>query len=276
MKIVDLHMHTHYSDGEYSPKELIKRAKENGVDIISITDHDSVMAYKEIDLDSIIPGIEVTAFYENTSIHILGYNIDINNKKLNDSLDKVRTCKFYAILKCIDILDTVYKIKLSSYSITKLFNKKGSISRADIASLLVEEGYVDSISMAFNMYLKDIYEYVDMSLLRFSIKEVINLIHEAGGFAVLAHPVVIDVDNLDEFVKKLKELGLDGIEVYHSLHSKDNIEYYLELADKYNLYISGGSDYHGDDIKERIPLSFAKDNNIVDNNISLLDGIYEV
>lgn len=277
MKIADLHMHTIYSDGIRHPNDLIDLAIDNNIDIISITDHDSIMGLKNISNKNenikIVNGIELTSYYNNESIHILGYNIDINNKELNDKLDSIRTNKFYAIIASLVVLKDKYNIEFSSYDLANLFNNPGSISRVDIAKLCLKYNYVTTISEAFDKYLANIYDYININNIKIEPKEVINLIHKSGGFAVLAHPKIYKIDNIEDFIKELISYGLDGIEVYHSLHNKEDIKYYLKLANKYNLKISGGSDYHGESIKEKIPISYAKDNEFSIDKLTILESV---
>lgn len=277
MKIADLHMHTIYSDGSKHPKDLIDLAIANKLDIISITDHDSVNALKIITKENkdikVINGVELTSYYNNQSIHILGYNIDINNKELNEKLDEVRNNKFYIIINCLVVLKEKYNIEFSSYDIAKLFNNVGTIGRYNLALLCVEYKYADSISDAFNKYLANIYDYINVYDTNISCKEVIDLIHSSGGLAVLAHPKIYRVGDIEKFIKELASYGLDGIEVYHSLHTIEDRLYFLELANKYNLKVSAGSDYHGEDIKEKIPLSYALDNEYTINKLTILEGL---
>lgn len=277
MKIADLHMHTIYSDGIRHPNDLIDLAIDNNIDIISITDHDSIMGLKNISNKNenikIVNGIELTSYYNNESIHILGYNIDINNKELNNKLDSIRTNKFYAIIASLVVLKDKYNIEFSSYDLANLFNNPGSISRVDIAKLCLKYNYVTTISEAFDKYLANIYDYININNIKIEPKEVINLIHKSGGFAVLAHPKIYKIDNIEDFIKELISYGLDGIEVYHSLHNKEDIKYYLKLANKYNLKISGGSDYHGESIKEKIPISYAKDNEFSIDKLTILESV---
>lgn len=270
-------MHTIYSDGIRHPNDLIDLAIDNNIDIISITDHDSIMGLKNISNKNknikIVNGIELTSYYNNESIHILGYNIDINNKELNDKLDSIRTNKFYAIIASLAVLKDKYNIEFSSYDLANLFNNPGSISRVDIAKLCLKYNYVTTISEAFDKYLANIYDYININNIKIEPKEVINLIHKSGGFAILAHPKIYKIDNIEDFIKELIFYGLDGIEVYHSLHNKEDIKYYLKLANKYNLKISGGSDYHGESIKEKIPISYAKENEFSIDKLTILESV---
>lgn len=269
-------MHTNYSDGEYNPNELIKLAKENNIKIMSITDHDSISAYKKIkkiDGIDLIYGIELTSYYNNQAIHILGYDINIDNENLLNHINKYKTNKYYIIIKCLSILYDKYNIEISSDDITKLFNKKGTIGRSEIAKLLVKNKYVNSTIEAYDKYLANIYQYINIDKIKISPKEIIKIIHNANGVAILAHPKQIKIEEKEEFIKKLVKEGLDGIEVYHSIHSNEDINKYLKIAKENNLIITGGSDFHGPNTKEKIPISHAKLNNYTTSIINLLDYI---
>lgn len=277
-KIVDLHIHTRYSDGYYMPKELISLVKEKGLDIIAITDHDSVEGLQTItqsDKIKVIKGIEMTTRDEET-IHILGYNIDINNKVLTEHLNKFRTSKFYTVIACLNVLKERYNISFSADDITELFNQPGSIGRVDLARLCVKYNYVNKVSEAFDKYLADIYNYIDVSEIQLNCEQAIDIIHQAGGIAVLAHPGVYKKTNTEALIKKLAQAGLDGIEAYHSLHDEDTSAYYLALAKKYNLLVSGGSDYHGDKIKDSIPINYACLHEMTQDKLTVLDKLIGV
>lgn len=270
---IDLHMHTIYSDGEYEPNELINLAIKNKINLISITDHDSIKAYNKINNNNIkiIPGIELTSYYKNKSIHILGYNIDINNKKLNEYLDKFRTNKFYVIIKCLNYLKDKHNIEFSSYDIANLFNKKGNISRSDLAKLLLNYKLVNSINEAYDKYLIAAYNEINIEGIKTNPIDIIKLIHEANGIAVLAHPKELKYEDNDKIINYLIENNIDGIEAYHSLHNEKDIEKYLKIAKNNNLLITCGSDFHGPDIKEKIPITYAKDNNYTEEKTNIIN-----
>lgn len=272
---IDLHMHTICSDGQYEINDLIEMAISNNLKIISITDHDSIEGLKKIKKNKkikIINGIELTSRLNKESIHILGYNIDINNSYLNEKLDMIRTNKFYTMMNCLNYLKEKYNIVFNSYDIAKFFNSKGTISRADLAKLCVKYGYASSIDKAFDKYLGDIYNYININEIQITPSEAIKLIHQANGIAILAHPKVIKTDNIEELIKKLKENGLDGIEVYHSLHNQDDVEKYLNIAKKYKLLTTGGSDFHGEN-KDDIKLDFSIKNKLTTDKITMLKKV---
>ena len=272
---VDLHIHTIYSDGQYDVNDVIDMAIKNKLDIISISDHDSIEALKKIRKNNkitIINGIEISARINKEAIHILGYNIDINNAYLNDKLDRIRTNKFYTMINCKNILKEKYNIVFSSYDIANFFSSKGTIGRVDLAKLCVKYGYATTIGEAFDKYLADIYNHISTKEYELSVAEVINIIHQAGGIAILAHPKVVKTNDIEKLIKRLKDEGLDGIEVYHSLHNEDDSNYYLNLANKYKLLVSGGSDFHGEN-KDDIKLDFSIKNNLVASKLNILEKL---
>lgn len=250
---VDMHVHTIYSDGDLYPNEIIDMAYDKGIGTIAITDHDTVLGIKNLEYNekmnyvNIIPGIELSCKVKKGTMHILGHYIDINNKNLNQKLDEYKTSGFYRIIALINQLKLDFGIIINYEDIIELFNKKGNIGRPHIAKILIKYGYVSSTKEAFEKYLISSYDKIRINNIGIDYKEAISLIHEAGGFATLAHPnqLLLKNEELDNLIQKMKACGLDGIEVYHSGHSKTEIEYYKYLADKYNLLISGGSDYHG-------------------------------
>ncbi|MCU0651888.1 MAG: PHP domain-containing protein [Candidatus Omnitrophica bacterium] len=245
MKFADLHLHTIFSDGTYTPEELVKASKKAGLSAISIADHDTVdaiipslkIAQKE-DIE-IIPGIELTAEHEGLEVHILGYCIDYTNKRLQEKLDflgKNRRERIYKIVDKLAALD----LKLDPEAVFEIASE-GTVGRLHIARAMVKERIVKSTAEAFSRYIGDKCPAYVCGF-RFSPAEAIGLIKEMGGVAILAHPYLIRNDELIlEFVKQ----GVAGLEVYYPEHTQSMINYYLGLAKKHNLLVTGGSDCHG-------------------------------
>lgn len=268
-KYIDMHTHTIYSDGELTPEELIKQAKENNIGVFSITDHDTINALKYIDKNKenidleyiqLIPGVELSAESKKGTMHILGYNFDIRNQELNEVLDNQRKRRTYRVISLLNILNSDYNIEFNHDDIKDLFNKKGNLGRVDLAKLCIKYGYATSVQEAFDKYLIEAYEKIRSNSKKLSYLECFNLIKNAGGYTFLAHPnqLLLEDDELEELIVKMKQEGLDGIEVYHSGHSKEETRKYLELADKYNLLISSGSDFHGINVKPNVKLANPK------------------
>ena len=242
---IDLHTHTNYSDGNLSPNELVKLALKKNIKTIAITDHDTVKGLSNIDISyrnnmNIIDGIELTAKVDKGRMHILGYGIDKNNIKLNNKLKEIKDRNINYIIDILAQLKKDYGIMFSYEEIKKLFNSYNNLNRVDIAKLLVDNAYVDSVQDAFDKYLVSIYEIIGGSNRGLSYQECIKLIHDSGGISVLAHPKTLDLNynELYKFVKYMKDCGLDGIEVYNSIHSKEDVDMYLDIAKRLDLLIS--------------------------------------
>lgn len=247
MQFTDLHIHSTISDGMLSPKEIVIIAKKKGIRCISVTDHDTVDSQKILsklikDKDLIIvPGIEISTEYKGNEIHILGYFMDINNKSLNDNLKVLQGSRKE---RAIDILKKLQCINIS-ISTEEININKSSIGRPHIANALVEKGYATTVKNAFNQYLiKGKPAYVDRYKLNY--KEALGLIKDSGGISVLAHPgEIYKGEKIENIIKEFKVYGLKGIEVFHPSHSTTEINDYYNLAKKYSILITGGSDCHG-------------------------------
>ena len=263
-KYIDLHTHSIYSDGDLTPDELLKKASENNIKTISITDHDNILAYENIKececikkgLINLIPGIELSAKTNKGRMHILGYGIDINNKELNNKMKELKNNSFYSIIALLNQLKIDYGIVFDSNDIKEIFNKTGNIGRPDLAKLLVKYNLSDTVQAAFDKYLIEAYNKIRSESKGLTFEECIKLIKNAGGISVLAHPNQLQEsdEKLEEILKNMIACGLDGIEVYHSTHTKEDEEKFLNLANKYNLLVSGGSDFHGQTVKPDITL----------------------
>ncbi|MBS3740884.1 MAG: PHP domain-containing protein [Candidatus Cloacimonetes bacterium] len=252
---LDLHTHTTASDGSYTPNELVKTAISNNLKYLSITDHDNIEALEEIseipDKLNFINGVEISAEFSKT-LHILGYNFNKNNLKLNKKLNELqdyrknRNHKMLANMKNRGFHITWEELKEEA---------KGEIvGRPHFASLMDKKGYVNSYQEAFDKYLKKgapLY----LNKKRLAPDTAIELILQSNGIPVMAHPyqTQLDEEDLESLIKKLRSYGLQGIEVFYSQHTDKQIEQYLKYAKKYELVITAGSDFHGTN-KEYIEL----------------------
>jgi predicted metal-dependent phosphoesterase TrpH len=246
MKFVDLHLHTTFSDGTYTPKELIAQAARKNLCAVAIVDHDTVDGIdpaletargKGIE---IIPGIELTAEYDNSEVHILGYLLDHKNNGLLQELARLKKNRVERVHKMADKLNDL-GVKLDAESVLEIA-KQGTVGRLHIARVMVKKGLVGSIPEAFRKYIGD-KSPAYVCGFRFSVKEAIKLIKKAGGIPILAHPYSIDKD---ELIPEFVGYGLMGLEVYYPEHSQSMVNFYLGLAKKFNLLVTGGSDCHGD------------------------------
>lgn len=242
---IDLHIHTNKSDGIFSPIDIVNQAKETNLKAISITDHDTLDGYYDaLDIAEknkieLIPGIELSCEAQEKDIHILGYFIDGKNEEFVKYLEDMRAHRKMRIYKITEKLSNL-SIDISPESILDEI-KNASPGRLHVARKMVEKGKVKSIYEAFAKYIgENSPAYVKKK--KISVKECIRLIHNIGGIAVLAHPGTYRKDHL---ISEFKELGLDGIEVYHPEHQFSDIRKYQEISKNLNLFVTGGSDFHG-------------------------------
>ena len=245
----DLHTHTNFSDGSFTPEELVAAAKKLGLTYLGITDHDTVESISHLYENGlypnkgirIIPGIELRANNPDHDVHLVGYNIDIYNGALLDRLNDIteaRWTRFSEIMKLIQ--SNGYQIREAD--VLKIANTSKSIGRSHIARALVRLGCFPSVREAFETMLqKGKPAYVPRYLLE--IDEIVDLIHKAGGTVTLAHPKLIGNDDLVE--KICSNYKIDALEVFYPKHTMDDTNYYIEVAKKYNLMLTGGSDFHG-------------------------------
>ncbi|MTI48063.1 PHP domain-containing protein [Sporosalibacterium faouarense] len=246
MKKVDLHVHTTASDGIFTPSEVVDWAVKKDLKAIAVTDHDTTLGIEEAIEKAkqyedflVVPGIELSSDYSGEEIHILGYFIDINNAALQEETRKLKESRQERGHKMVEKLIEI-GIDISLDEVKKITDK-GFIGRPHVARVLVEKGYVDNIQEAFDKYLgrgKRAYA----NRYKLNVYNSIDLIHQAGGVAVMAHPGIIKTQRI---VREIKGLGLDGVEAVHSKHSKDEVKILCQLAEKYNLISTGGSDCHG-------------------------------
>lgn len=283
-KVIDMHAHTNYSDGELSPIELIRHAIERRVGIIAITDHDTVNGIKSLDkndpiiVDSgikVIDAIELTAQPKKGTMHILGFDIDVNNKELNEAMTTLKNSSTNRTLSIMEQIKRDYNIIFSHEDIKELINSNHNLGRPDLARLCVKYGYAESVPDAFQKYLIDAYNKTLTVNKRLSYEECIKLIKGANGIPVLAHPKTLELtkDELTLLIEQMVECGLQGIEVYHSSHTKEEMQMYLEIAKKFNLLVSGGSDFHGPKVKPTVHLGSGVDNNLNIKNLTLTNHI---
>lgn len=242
----DLHIHTDFSDGTMSPGQVVKEALEINLRTIAITDHDSVDAIEiarrigDKNGIDIIPAIELSSYYRPVDIHLLGYFIDVKNRLLLEKLEELRLERIERVKKITRKLRSM-GVRIEHQEVFEVANK-GSPGRMHVADVLCRKGYCRSIGESFQKYLSDNGPaYVPKVTL--TLKDAIELIISSGGIPVLSHPGVTKRDTL---IPKMVEYGLQGIEVYYPAHLPEATKRYKRLAKKYDLVITGGSDFHGD------------------------------
>ena len=241
----DLHLHTNFSDGTFTPEELAAHAKRHDLRAIALTDHDTMegcartaAACKDSGIQ-FIPATELTAEQDGIELHLLGYYLDSENEILKGQLTKFQEVRQNRIVEITERLRGL-GVQLEAESVFRLANCRAP-GRPHVARAMVKEGYVGSLDEAFERFLKK-GKPAWAPKLKMSATEAIELIHQAGGVAVLAHP---GLSRADETIDALIRSGLDGLECFHTKHSTYVTEHYLEIAEKHGLVVTGGSDCHG-------------------------------
>lgn len=277
-KYIDLHTHSVYSDGEFTPLELIKMSRENNIGTLAITDHNRVDAYKSFDYKQdcglkIVTGCELSALVSKGQMHILGLGINPYNEELNYELDKLKEVSLNSVSAIIRQIDKDYGIKLPIKDVDELLSSTHNIGRPDIAKLLIKYGYVKNVGEAFDKYLVDAYNKTREYRKLLTYKRCIEVINESNGIPVLAHPKSLKLNNKELYVllKEMINVGLKGIEAYHSSHEKVEMEIYNEMAKDLNLLVSGGSDYHGPIVKPDIELGSGRKDNLNIKRLTIMN-----
>ena len=265
---IDLHIHSTASDGTFSPAEILALAQDLNLAAIAITDHDTINGSKEALGIGVPPslkfltGIEISAspppsFPYSGSFHILGYSIKIDNPLLNKTLATLQEARKNRNPGIIDRLNSMGV----AVSMDELLNEVGGgqLGRPHIARLIVKRGYVESIQEAFDKYLgKGKPAYVDKY--RIDCSRAIEVILDAGGIPVIAHPYLLNprnIEDIEELVITLKAMGLKGIEVYYPEHSPHVISRLADMANRHELLMTGGTDFHGS-LKPEIKMGSGK------------------
>ncbi len=248
----DLHIHTYFSDGVFTPEKIIDSAIEVGLGAIAITDHDNILAYdvaqKYINDNSLndkielIRGIEVNTLYENNEVHILGYFM---NPKDSDFLAMIKDQQAARIKQTKEILTLLNKkegIHIKFDDIKKLVAPGGSIGRPHIARAITSAGGTNNVMESYSKYIH-IDSPVYVSRKTVTPHDAVEIIYDAGGIPVIAHPHDLD-DKAEKLIKDLMNYGLRGIEAYHRKHSPAMVEYFSTMAENLGLIVTGGSDFH--------------------------------
>jgi predicted metal-dependent phosphoesterase TrpH len=241
----DLHLHSFFSDGTYSPEEIVSHGAAFKLTALALTDHDTVegcermgAACKAAGID-FISGAELTAQHRGNELHLIGYFIDTTNQKLLSEIavfQKVRQSRIHEMVALLNQLN----ITLKADDVFALANCR-SPGRPHVARALVKGGHCKSLDEAFERFLKK-NRPAWVPKKKMSALEGIDLIHQAGGLAVMAHP---GLNRTDEVIPDLVESGLDGIECFHTKHSPSTSQHYLQIAKQFGLLVTGGSDCHG-------------------------------
>ena len=258
--LCDLHTHTTASDGQYTPAQLMELAKARGLSVLAVTDHDTIAGTEEAiatgkDLGlRVIRGVELSA-KEHHSFHILGYGFRGGDTELSRLCEKLRAGRDERKYKIIDF----FRGKGVDIDLSEVEALAGGevIARPHFAQVMVQHGYVSTDREAFDRYLDT--EEFRQRVKRFKAdaRTCVEAIKSAGGKVSLAHPYQMGLsdDELETLVKQLKGLGLDAIECYYPKYTAQQQEFYLHLAEKYQLHQTGGSDFHGEKVKPDVELA---------------------
>lgn len=251
MEKADLHLHSNYSDGSDSPKELVEQVKKNELSAFALTDHDTIAGCIEIkkylpkDI-KFIAGTELTCIADTVKCHILGYNCNPENETLNQLILKGKQLRRQKLDKRIQYLSDIWNVNLTQDELDWLYSRN-SVVKIHIGNILVNRGLADNNIDAMKKYL----DGCQTGNTRFDGAEGIQTIEASGGIPVWAHPLGGEGEkhlSPDEFYKKfdiMKSFGIKGLECYYSRYNLDEIKFLVDFASKNNMLISGGSDYHG-------------------------------
>lgn len=264
IQMIDLHTHSTASDGTFSPAKLVAEAKRVGLKAFALTDHDTMDGVKEASLAAqqmeieLVPGVEFSTEYEGHEIHMLGYYVSEEYPRLKAKLEEFRDFRTNRNVRMAE------RLQKEGFSITmeQLEEKFPDcvLTRAHFARFLYESGQIPDIRTAFQHYIGEkCCCYIERP--KISPTEAVVLIREAGGLAVLAHPVLYHLDEkvLEQMIAEAKEAGLCGLEAIYSENTDEDEKRFRKLAESYGLLISGGSDFHGKN-KPDIHLGIGKGN----------------
>jgi predicted metal-dependent phosphoesterase TrpH len=248
--MVDLHLHTNASDGRCSPPQLVERAARAGLEVISVVDHDTVLALPETDRVAgelglrYVSGIEITAVEDGTDVHVLGYGFDPSSERLELFLESQRRNRLERVRTILERLSALGVPVGFEAVIEKVQGRvPQTIGRPQIARAMVRAGHVPDTRTAFDLYLAE-GRQAFVPRLSASPAEVVDLIVSCGGVASLAHPGLLRRDDL---IPVLVAAGMRAIEVYHPDHDADAVGRYQAVAGQFGLASTGGSDFHADD-----------------------------
>ncbi len=281
MKNIDLHIHSNISnDGDFSPAELMKMCSKAGIKTAALADHNSVRGVAEAIKEGekfgvkVIPAIEIDCTYKEYNLHVLGYNIDYNNK----IFEKIEKNVFEQELKAGDKRMALVKkagIFFDEEKVRKL-SYDGTITGEMIGEAAIEDErnrenplitpYLEGGTRSNNPYVNFYWDWCSkgkpayVPIKYITLKEAIDIIHKTGGKAVLAHPNN-NIGMNEEIFKEIAAEGIEGVEVFSSYHSKENAEFFLKMAEKYNVSVTCGSDFHG---KTKPAIKLGKMGNLFD------------
>ncbi len=250
---IDLHAHTTASDGLLSAEELVERAKGTGVEVLAVTDHDStesvdaaLAAGSRVGIE-VIPAVEINTDVGASEVHVLGYYIDHHRGWFQQFLRTLRDGRVNRAARMVEKLNAL-GVSIDFAQVRAL--AQGAVGRPHVARALVEAGVVRSTEEAFEKYIgRNGPAYVER--IKVTPEEAVQVIRKADGIPVLAHP---GWGVRDEMIPLLVDAGLEGLEAYYPDHPQATIDHLLEIAARYSLLVTGGTDFHGGDLATRVPL----------------------
>lgn len=243
---LDLHLHSSYSDGVFSPRELLELLQQYDYELISITDHDTIEGCLEAmklaphyDI-KVIPGVEISSLCWDRDVHVLAYGFDIKDKAFRSFLHTIEKGRLNRAKKIVKLL-AKKGMSLDFRDVINFTGKLNLVGRPHIARALIDAGYCRDIKDVFDNYIGE-GKCCYIPKPAPDIKDVIDAIKAAGGVSVLAHPYIYRDDKM---VKYIIDIGVQGIEVFYSRHTDAETKRYKKMADAKNLLKTGGSDFHG-------------------------------
>ena len=266
--MIDLHMHTKFSDGTDSIEELMDKWIDNDLKYVSITDHDTIdgvnCLYNDIRLINklkdnnitFIHGVEFSSFIDNYPIHLLGYGFDLDDKNILNIINRGKQLRFDKFKSRLVALKEQFNIEFSENSLKEMSENVDFIGKPIMARYMLKDGICETFEECFKKYLNNL--KLKTVETRINAREIIPSVIDAHGICVWAHPLGgigedrITFEEVERIIQKLLPLGLKGLECYYNLYTLDEIEKLVSLAHKYNLYISAGSDYHGDNKRVKL------------------------
>lgn len=249
MEKIDLHIHSSFSDGDDFIDDIIKYLKDNNYEYFSITDHDSIESYYEIknkDLGNLkyISGVEISTYHNMLCFHILGYNFHGNIESLEKLLEDINKKRVLRAKESIKKIEERNHVKFLDDDIKKVLSYN-VVGKKQIAKLLKKNNFGDDYTYLLKNYMTGLHPSISY---RVDIKDACLSIKNSGGTPVLAHPKEYETRyniKIEDYIEELIKSGILGIEVFHSIHTLEDTLRYLSICKKYNLLITGGSDYHG-------------------------------
>jgi predicted metal-dependent phosphoesterase TrpH len=247
MPAIDLHIHSTASDGRFSPADIVRKSAAGGLDVIAITDHDTVdgiapaletaVAFPKL---RVIPGVEISTDFPDGEVHVLGYFIDYTDRELQSTLERMRNSRWERARGMVAKLNNL-GVQIQWQRVQEIA-ANAALGRPHIARAMLEKGYISSIKEAFDKYIgHGGPAYVERE--KITPAAAVELILRTRGLPVLAHPLTIPDPEM--LVSELKSAGLVGIEAYYNGYTPEDIDNLVSLAYKYGMITTGGSDYHG-------------------------------